>query len=222
MVILHEIGLKYATDKATTHRYTMIYPIYFEKYRSESIKILEIGVASGKSMKMWYDYFPKAIIYGIDIEENAKQYENERVKIFTGDQGNSDFLNRVCEETGLLNIIIDDGSHFPQDQEISLRTLFPNLISGGMYAIEDINMSYLSTYLNLSWSGGYKVPGTTIEFLKTFVDSINIRFKSCFSSCVLGEHAENNLSYFDENLFSIHFYEGLCFFIKDLNGGKAI
>ena len=40
--------------------------------RNKKIKILEIGVLYGSSLRMWQDYFSKAEIYGMDVIENCK------------------------------------------------------------------------------------------------------------------------------------------------------
>ena len=37
-----------------------------------------------------------------------------------------------------VDVIIDDGSHRPDHQQISLSALFPSLVSGGLYFIEDL------------------------------------------------------------------------------------
>ena len=38
-----------------------------------------------------------------------------------------------------FDIIIDDGSHASYHQQLSFKTLFPTLKSGGIYSIEDLN-----------------------------------------------------------------------------------
>ena len=68
---LQEIGLKTGTDKsAHTYKnisYLDIYERYFNKIKNDVKVFVEIGIFNGKSLKMWKEYFPNAIIYGIDI-----------------------------------------------------------------------------------------------------------------------------------------------------------
>jgi hypothetical protein len=64
--MLHELGLKYKTDKATYHNFLKFY----EKHINKALvkKFLEIGVYKGASLKMWREYFDEAtVIEGWDI-----------------------------------------------------------------------------------------------------------------------------------------------------------
>jgi hypothetical protein len=49
----------------------------------------------------------------------------------------------------MFDYIIDDGSHFQEDQQVSLGLLFPQVKSGGYYIIEDV-VDY-KDLLNGSW-----------------------------------------------------------------------
>ena len=74
---LSEISEKNTTDKRILeHNYVQFYEKYFEPIRDKNLKILEIGIYRpgpnsgrlvGASLKTWYDYFPKAEIYGVDL-----------------------------------------------------------------------------------------------------------------------------------------------------------
>ena len=59
--------------------YTEIYERLFFPWKEEPIKIFEIGVAEGGSLKMWHAYFPQARIFGVDFDPKT-QFDNERVK----------------------------------------------------------------------------------------------------------------------------------------------
>ena len=63
---LKSIAEIYKSDKIE-HQYIKVYESYFEKIRDEKLKILEIGIADGKSLLTWSDYFKNSIIVGIDI-----------------------------------------------------------------------------------------------------------------------------------------------------------
>jgi SAM-dependent methyltransferase len=138
------------------NNYVDIYEAYFQHRRNEPINLLEIGLGvtganwdakivhgrntGGASMKMWRDYFPSAKITGVDINP-ASFLDDDRITTYTVDQGNqeslSDFLERHPDPH--FDIIIDDGSHRADHQQISLETLFPSLNPGGLYFIEDLN-----------------------------------------------------------------------------------
>ena len=64
---LSSIAEFYKTDKIE-HGYTTVYEEYFESLRNQKLKILEIGIADGKSLLTWSDYFNNSTIIGIDIQ----------------------------------------------------------------------------------------------------------------------------------------------------------
>jgi len=160
---LHQIGSKYGTDKSDIiHSYNGIsyldiYDKHFNDIRDYVEVVVEIGVLNGKSLLMWKEYFPNAIIYGIDIDPSCKQYEDERIKIFIGDQNDEAFLNKVKQDIGEYDILIDDGSHINKHQILTFNILYENLSKGGYYVIEDLRMSYGEVVngidLRSSWPG---------------------------------------------------------------------
>jgi ubiquinone/menaquinone biosynthesis C-methylase UbiE len=67
--------------------YFEIYHRHFSKFVGKDVHVLEIGVYSGGSLAMWKHYFgPQAKIYGVDIEQACKAYEDKQTKILVGDQ----------------------------------------------------------------------------------------------------------------------------------------
>ena len=47
--------------------YCDIYEKYFNERRHKVTKFI-IGVKDGASLRMWKEYFPNAMIYGVDID----------------------------------------------------------------------------------------------------------------------------------------------------------
>ena len=87
---------------------------------------------------MWKAYFgPKCHVYGVDIEEACKVYEDDRTKIFIGDQADRNFWRRFREEAPVIDIVIDDGGHLPEQQIVTLEEMLPHLRPGGVYLCED-------------------------------------------------------------------------------------
>jgi cephalosporin hydroxylase len=102
--------------------------------------LLEIGVHSGGSLEMWKHYLgPKCQIYGIDREVACKVYEDERTKIFVGDQGDQAFWKRLKDEVPIVDIVVDDGGHHPEHQLLTLQEMLPHLSAGGIYICEDVH-----------------------------------------------------------------------------------
>lgn len=128
------------------HKWTHYFDIYhhhFSKFIGRDVNVLEIGVYSGGSLDMWRHYFgPKCQVYGVDIEETCKNYENEYTEIFIGDQEDRNFLKDLKKHVPPIDIIIDDGGHQPGQQIASLEELLPHLRSGGVYMCEDVHGEY--------------------------------------------------------------------------------
>ena len=114
-----------ATDKGPgQHNYTELYERLFLQWKDEPIKIFEIGVAEGGSLKMWQAYFPKARIYGIDIFDKSA-FNNGRVTTLIADQANRDQLQAAIGTSGSdIDVLIDDGGHTMEQQQVSLGFLF--------------------------------------------------------------------------------------------------
>ena len=114
---LHELGIKHGTDKVDQwhtfrgNSYLDVYEKYFSPLKDKSINILEIGALGGDSLRLWKEYFSNANVYGIDINPNCINLEEERIKIFIGSQDDIPFLQGVVDECGTFDIVIDDGSH---------------------------------------------------------------------------------------------------------------
>jgi cephalosporin hydroxylase len=118
--------------------YMEAYHRHFAKFVGTEVHILEIGVFSGGSLQMWKDYFgPGCRVYGVDIREECKVYEEESIRILIGDQGDREFWSTVREQVPKLDIVIDDGSHLVHHQITSIDALLPHLRPGGVYMVED-------------------------------------------------------------------------------------
>lgn len=158
---LQEIGLRSGTDKSR-HKYKNIsyldiFDKHFKEKRFEIKTFVEIGVLNGSSLKMWKEYFPNATIYGIDIDPRCKAFEEDRIKIFIGDQNDDDFLIKIKSEIPEIDILLDDGSHITNHQIKTFNHLYTSIKNGGFYAIEDLRNSY-EEFLNphdvrQSWPG---------------------------------------------------------------------
>ncbi len=185
-------------------KYFEIYERFFKRFKGERVRLLEIGVWLGGSLQMWKNYFGNsAKIYGIDINPDCKQYEEEQVKIFIGSQSDSKFLKTIISEVGGFDIVIDDGSHLMGDLSASFENLFGHLSEGGIYLVEDTCTSYWDEY-----GGGYKKPNTFIEYSKNLIDLVNAY--SSRSDDVLGHE-------FATMLESISYFENVIVFEKTLH-----
>lgn len=120
--------------------YFDIYHHHFRKFVDTDVHVLEIGVYSGGSLEMWRHYFgARCHIYGVDIQEACKCYENEHTKIFIGDQENRNFWKSFKEQIPFIDILIDDGGHKTDQQIVTFEEMFPYIRPGGIYLCEDLH-----------------------------------------------------------------------------------
>jgi hypothetical protein len=145
---LTELANKFGSDKGTEHferhSYTEVYQKILMDYVNKKIKMLEVGVNDerfpGASIKMWKSFFNDVDFIGFDINELTKEYEKYGVKIFIGDQGNSEDLETLIKTYGgNFDVIIDDGSHRHAHHILTFSILEPYLNQGGVYIIEDLH-----------------------------------------------------------------------------------
>lgn len=157
---LTDIGEKYGTDKAP--HLTKLYESYMNSHRYRPIRILEVGVYFGASLKMWHEFFPNGTIYGIDTFEgnqgNGTHFEGAasfldeasnypRLNVQKCDQSSRDDLLRFASTIDEpFDFIIDDGSHLMKDQQQTLGILWPLVRSGGLYFVEDYASSFDTRY----------------------------------------------------------------------------
>jgi hypothetical protein len=120
--------------------YFDIYHRHFSKFAGTAVNVVEIGIYSGGSLGMWKSYFgSECHVYGVDIEEACKQYEDEDTTIFIGDQGNPEFWTEFKKQAPRIDILIDDGGHKPEQQMVTLELMLPHLQPGGVYLCEDVH-----------------------------------------------------------------------------------
>jgi ubiquinone/menaquinone biosynthesis C-methylase UbiE len=140
---LNDLGIMHGTDKSSSgHGYMELYETPFEPMRHTACNILEIGVHTGASLRVWRDYFPLATIIGVDINSSALACNGDRINIPIADQSNRQQMESIGNNYKEFDIIIDDGSHFWDHQIISLQTMLKFVRPGGFYIIEDIDTSY--------------------------------------------------------------------------------
>jgi hypothetical protein len=171
---LTRLAIRHGTDKWGPHFYTPVYHELFSRLRDRPVRVLEIGVGGyglntmgGASLAMWADYFQSGQVTGIDIGEKRLAL-NPRVKVFQGSQDDPTFLKKVCDERGPFDIIIDDGSHIPKQVVASFQLLFPSLVDGGTYVIEDMQTAFWPRF-----GGSILHGGDTVKLARTLIECLN-------------------------------------------------
>eukprot|EP00756_Hemistasia_phaeocysticola_P051635 Hpha_TRINITY_DN26808_c0_g1::TRINITY_DN26808_c0_g1_i1::g.17378::m.17378 len=137
------------TDKISNHGYDRWYTWYMEGFRTDPIRLLEIGMEGGGSAALWKSYFPNATLHGMDRLtsklENAKRVVGA-IKVYGGDQASIKDLKNMVATFGAnsMDVIVDDGGHATTQQVHSFKVLFRDLLRpGGVYTVEDIETAFL-------------------------------------------------------------------------------
>jgi hypothetical protein len=206
---LRELALASGTDKEGAHHYALPYEAHLAKLRERPVRLLEIGIgggtdpeAGGASLRMWKAYFPRGMVFGLDLHDKSRCAE-ERITVLQGDQGDVALLERIGAEHGPFDVIIDDGSHLSADVITSFQALFPFVTEDGVYVIEDLQTAYWETY-----QVGPSSSKTSMELLKDLLDGLN------YSEFDIPGYRP---SYFDQWITSICVYHNIAFIQKGPN-----
>jgi hypothetical protein len=200
---------RFGTDKWGRHWYARHYERHLAPFRERAITLLEIGVggyddprAGGESLRMWKAFFPRARVFGLDVYDKSALQE-DRIRIVQGSQDDPAVIERLVAETGPLDVVIDDGSHYVPHVLRTFELVFPHLREGGIYAAEDLQTSYWPKY------GGSLDPdagNTSMAAFKRLADGLN--------------HAER-IGYrptpLDRSVRAVHFYHNLVFVERGAN-----
>lgn len=165
------------------HHYHMVYEDHFSKVRENKLKVLEIGIWKGNSIRALTQYFPSADLYGIDIFDRIKPeqvsvLQKDNVHWIEGDSTNPDISDRVKKEFGgqiKFDIIIDDGKHTPKANMLSFQNLSGFLKRDGVYYIEDVWPIHKMSDKQIESNGWFlNNPGEyTREYYAEFLDAIS-------------------------------------------------
>jgi hypothetical protein len=132
MKSLSEISLRmnYPTDKGTYHNYLPVYQKELENLGS--VKMLEIGVYTGGSIRLWNEYFDNVEIHGID--NNVYNNSDIPAEMHWGryEDVHGEFTDSY------FDYIINDSMHDYQSQLDAFFLYFPKLKPGGKFFMEDI------------------------------------------------------------------------------------
>jgi len=226
--------LSVSRTKWNAREYAQRYERYFSTLRNEPIKILEIGIggyedsqSGGESLRAWKQYFPQAMIYGIDIADK-RALEEDRIRTFQGSQDDADFLRKVIAEIGAPDIIIDDGSHRNEHVIQTFKLLFPELNADhGIYVVEDTHFSYIPDIANWRKVVPDDTPPTWAQYggsLDLYDSRTMVNYFKRVADCLSYQEFFNpgyQPSVFDLHVVGVHFYRGQIFVLKGDNTAQG-
>lgn len=162
------------SDKVSHHGYHRFYPWFLAHLQGQDINLLEIGIDRTESLKLWKGYFGKINLHGIDIA--TKVFYDKEVSLHRVDQSSDAELENFAKNIGInFDVILDDGSHVPDHQMLTINKLWNLVKPGGIYIIEDIETSYWKKSRIYGYRFNAKKNGIISNFCD-LIDVINFEF----------------------------------------------
>jgi hypothetical protein len=129
------------TDKGTDHDYiASYYAKEFSGKRDDKLAILEIGIGSGASLRLWTNYFRNAELFALEKYPyhyfHKEPFRLPGAKSIFRDAYSDEALNLFTDES--LDYIIDDGPHTIESQLYVFENWFSKVKKGGKIIIEDV------------------------------------------------------------------------------------
>jgi cephalosporin hydroxylase len=215
MKTLEEIFKQNTGRRVCRHNHVLeAYAQYFERFRGQPVRVLEIGIKEGGSLLMWREYFgDRASVFGLDITtaaaDSGMNDESQILVLAPGNQGDPEFMAGIAKDLVEIDIVIDDGSHHGPDQLVSFEALFPIMADNGIYAIEDLHCAYRENY-----RGGYLDPRSIIEFTKQIPDWFHC-------SDIPGEYMEDMPEWI-RDVYALHYFRNMLLIEKSVNAHRRV
>jgi hypothetical protein len=197
---LEEIFYKSEHSSDKWQPYFEVYDRHLSSFIGKEITLVEVGVQKGGSLEMWSAYLgSQAKIIGIDVDPECSKltYTQNNISVIIGDQGDPAFWDKFLSENK-VDILIDDGGHYMNQQIVTLEKVYPTLPIGGIFICEDCHTSYMSGN-----GGGLENPNTFIEYSKSLVDVLNFNWKEQYTTKL--DHRNKTV----QDLTSVHFYDSM-------------
>lgn len=148
---------RHGSDKQNSHGYAAVYHSMFKHLRDQPLTLLEIGIGTlipgaqssmygydlpgyrqGASLRAWRDYFPNAVVHGVDVQPDTMISGEDRIVTAICDSTDAAAVEAYLKGSAGFDIIIDDGIHVPELQLKTLRNFYAGLRPNGIYVIEDV------------------------------------------------------------------------------------
>lgn len=126
------------TDKNTAHSYIEVYQALFQPRQESARNVLELGVMNGGSIAMWKQFFPNAIVIGVDLsmQNIMTDLSDPRISLVVADAYTHETTHMLGNR--MFDIIIDDGPHTLESMQFVAAHYSTMLAPGGMLVIEDV------------------------------------------------------------------------------------
>ena len=224
------------TDKNECHSYLETYEKILNRIKYTAMNILEIGICKGGSIKLWYDYFPNATIYAMDIMHIDDVYDGlknlDRIKLMTSTNAYDETLIKTefIDNNIKFDMILDDGPHTLDSMCFTAKYYSDILADDGILIIEDIQSL---DWLEAIFESFPKKLLPKVKFidlidkknqyddilvildkskklcvLETLVDNIRTDKNTCHSYLQTYDEILNKIRYTSKNILEIGIYKG--------------
>jgi hypothetical protein len=168
---LVELADNFRTDKNTVHSYLPLYQKLLINKKETAKNVLEVGIFKGGSIKLWNDFFPNAIVHGLDIMNSNDVWEGiknkDRIMLYTSiDAYNVDFFNtHFLNKNIKCDFMLDDGPHTLESMKQFIKLYSQLMTDDGILIIEDVQ----------SWNWLYDLKNEVPNHLKQFIKIYDLR-----------------------------------------------
>ena len=162
--LIEDLAERYAgTDKARDdHKFVDLYGMMFDPIRESVRNITEVGIAYGLSLEMWNDYFPNAHVWGIDagLAPFVRKRFRSRpsVHLLVADSTDCSKVDALGFANESMDVIIDDGPHWADANEVLLNCMWRTLRPGGLYFVEDVQTGTGADRTQRRFHAGQAIP----------------------------------------------------------------
>jgi hypothetical protein len=162
---------KFGSDKCSDwHNYSTFYDFIFSEDREKDLKIFEVEIYGGSSVRSWKEYFKNSQIYCGDVNRNFFVNE-DRIKSFFCDQDNRESILEMWENETLkdiqFDVIVDDGKHEYIPNINFLDNSYHKLKEGGIFIIEDLTRFTFDRF-------GEQIEALRQRLMPSYIDLISI------------------------------------------------
>ena len=168
---LFDLCAKYSSDKChQAHNFIEFYDRLLTPKRDSIQRFFEIGILNGASHLMWKDFFPNAEIFGIDLKDYSEKSMKDGIHTFVANQANrADLQAFIDKYGGDFDVILDDGGHAMDHQQVSLGFLFQFVKPGGYFIIEDVHTSLPEFYPRAEFNVNESQSNTTLLMIERYI-----------------------------------------------------
>lgn len=149
--------------------YFKIYADLFKHLRGTNCTFIETGVFNGGSLFMWRRWLgDNARIIGIDLNPEAKKWEQYGFEIYIGDQGDPEFWKNTFNSIGHFDVLLDDGGHQSFQQIVTVSEALKAAKNKCIIAVEDTLTSFMKEF-------SAHREHTFLEYVKDSTDSLTMK-----------------------------------------------